>query len=536
MKVLERPKGADVTATPRQLHVRDLVKRSLPPSLLAFTLLLFGRPVGAFVAAAAALLLVALSIVMPAIALAFDRALSTSGQVAANLVSVTLTTMIWTVAVLPAWLWNRLTGNCFVTSKVKGLKSYWDQTSIVHGRSSSGAIIGSSKMVGVESTRQRGLRRALANTLLCAAAIAALATMIPRTRPAPERAGRQAPGPYVLQVHPQFLPGAPPDVASGRIATEYAGVKVDRYTHEHEPWAPRYFGELNEVPYRPDLILGSTLKDFIGTYLNISDGKRVSYSPRNPKITVWFFGGSTMFGVGQRDDHTIPSEVAKLAAKDGIKIKPEHFGVSAYVNWQETEKFEQMLTLGDDRPDLAVFYDGLNDNALASERSNIGDTFTGVIRRKSMSTYEQDLSQHIVGNADPVPSSPARLAAEIDSAASQYRRGVQLARALGRAYAVPVVHFWQPEPFSKEPNEHDRELWNRIGFDPKQSPVQRQRYDAVRKKSGVEPIDLSRSLDHLKQPVYFDAGHTNEFGARTVAKAMYENLRPKLLELTEPGG
>lgn len=283
------------------------------------------------------------------------------------------------------------------------------------------------------------------------------------------------------------------------------------------------------------LILGTTLKDFTGTYLNISNGSRVSYSPHDPEITVWFFGGSTMFGIGQRDNHTIPSEVAKLAEADGIKIRAENLGVTAYVNWQETEVFEQQLTLGREKPSLAVFYDGLNDNSLPSERSNIGDTFPDVVRRKAYSSYERDLSRHIVGNADPVPWSPARTEAEIDTAAQQYRRGVQLARILGEAYGVEVMHFWQPEPFSKVPNKHDDELWKRIGYDTQLVPNAVQRYDEVRKRSGVDPIDLSRSLDNLDRPVYFDAGHTNEFGARTVAKAMYKKLRPKLLELTRSG-
>lgn len=98
------------------------------------------------------------------------------------------------------------------------------------------------------------------------------------------------------------------------------------------------------------LILGTTLKDFTGTYLNISNGSRVSYSPHDPEITVWFFGGSTMFGIGERDNPTMPSEVAKLAEADGIRIRVENLGVT----WQETELFEQQLTLGKEKPALAV--------------------------------------------------------------------------------------------------------------------------------------------------------------------------------------
>lgn len=112
---------------------------------------------------------------------------------------------------------------------------------------------------------------------------------------------------------------------------------------------------------------------------------------------------------------------------------------------------------------------------------------------------------------------------------------MQLGRVLGEAYGVEVMHFWQPETFSKVPNKYDDELWERIGFDPQKAPAARRRYDEVRKRSGVDPIDLSRRLDNLDRPVYFDAGHTNEFGAKTVAKAMYAKLRPQLLKLTRSG-
>ena len=53
------------------------------------------------------------------------------------------------------------------------------------------------------------------------------------------------------------------------------------------------------------------------TYTNIVDGVRTSYQSQAPgkKVSVWFFGASALFGDGQRDDHTIPSEFA--AARRG---------------------------------------------------------------------------------------------------------------------------------------------------------------------------------------------------------------------------
>lgn len=55
--------------------------------------------------------------------------------------------------------------------------------------------------------------------------------------------------------------------------------------------------------------------------LNVVGGHRVSCQPSEPTVTVWWFGGLTTFGLVQRDGHTIPSEVARLAERDGIRIR-----------------------------------------------------------------------------------------------------------------------------------------------------------------------------------------------------------------------
>ena len=73
-----------------------------------------------------------------------------------------------------------------------------------------------------------------------------------------------------------------------------------------------------------------------------------------------------MFGFGQRDEHTIPSEIARLAEADGIRIRSVNFGVESYNGYQETMAFADALAK-DDPPDLVVFYDGVNEMSTAIE-------------------------------------------------------------------------------------------------------------------------------------------------------------------------
>lgn len=235
-----------------------------------------------------------------------------------------------------------------------------------------------------------------------------------------------------------------------------------------------------------------------------------------------------MFGIGQRDDHTIPSEFMRLAAKDGVSLKVENFGVSAYVNWQETEKFERILTVGEALPDLVVFYDGVNEIALAGQRLQIGDTDRAALRRMGLSDLERAQLRHNVGNAAEAPYEGV-----VDLAARQYGRGVEIGRRLATSYGMPVVHFWQPHVDSKRPQPFDDELLRRLQLTPERVATSGKLYDEVRERSGANPVDLSHVFDDLKEPVLFDFAHTNELGARVVAEAMFRELRPQLHDLAD---
>ena len=57
---------------------------------------------------------------------------------------------------------------------------------------------------------------------------------------------------------------------------------------------------------------------------HVVDGRRATWRPAVTPgcrpAKVWMFGGSTAFGQGQRDDHTIASELARVAWEDGIAV------------------------------------------------------------------------------------------------------------------------------------------------------------------------------------------------------------------------
>lgn len=319
-------------------------------------------------------------------------------------------------------------------------------------------------------------------------------------------------------------------------ATEWDGLVVDDYAHENEPWAPELFAELNGPWIRSDPFLGVRLLDFKGQHLNIRNGHRVSYTPTEPELTVWFFGGSTMFGIGQRDSHTIPSVIARRAEQDGVRIRAVNFGVSGYENWRSLEQFQQALTSsGEPKPDLAVFYEGINDWGLGSERMDLGDARSGAITRLALSEEERQQVRDDRDNAGQIPPGTARDELATELSADQYRRGSELVDHLASSFDVPVTRFWQPSPYAKRTQRSDARLWERLGFDPAFLPKSTRLYADVRIGSGVDTVDLTTVFDKIDQPIYFDGGHTNELGARIVGEAMYEQLGPQLRVLNAGG-
>lgn len=72
--------------------------------------------------------------------------------------------------------------------------------------------------------------------------------------------------------------------------------------------------------------------------------------------SIWFLGGSTMWGTGATDDTTIPSYFSKLTGE-----KVWNFGESGYNSFQNLIQLQKMLARGY-QPKAVVFYDGVNDS------------------------------------------------------------------------------------------------------------------------------------------------------------------------------
>ena len=75
---------------------------------------------------------------------------------------------------------------------------------------------------------------------------------------------------------------------------------------------------------------------------------------------VWFFGGSTTYGVGVPWWDTIPSKFVEEAKQSGVCVNAKNYGVPYHFSRQEAVYFATRL-MNEPAPDAVVFLDGLNE-------------------------------------------------------------------------------------------------------------------------------------------------------------------------------
>ncbi|MDX6643822.1 MAG: hypothetical protein QOD76_1784 [Solirubrobacteraceae bacterium] len=357
--------------------------------------------------------------------------------------------------------------------------------------------------------------------------------------------------------------------------TASALANPDAAAGANEPWRVQLGREITRVEagWRYDPYLGWKMSDYNGDYVKVAGGIRRSYEPPGAStknaVKVYFFGGSALFGYFQRDEHTIPSEFARLAQADRIRVRVVNYGVGAYTNWQEGLKLQELAS-GGKAPDMAVFYDGYNEvlsqfqvgphtepsniqalefqrrlalghHADASSTFDLAYDFWSGHSALNRVTHVLDDLRSFLGRApestpgvNPVSGNEVyRPQDRGRDAASIYARGVQITKRLADSYGFRSGFFFQPSMFTKRLLPAERPLIRESSakFGPWRRAI-----DVTRADVGAPVVDLSGALNRAKSPLMYDDVHTNELGARVMAQALYARLRPQLLELSRSAG
>jgi hypothetical protein len=311
--------------------------------------------------------------------------------------------------------------------------------------------------------------------------------------------------------------GPDPDDEQGAIAS------YNLLAHQDAPWAESMFAETFRVPTYFDPLLLFRNGDLDGEHVNVVDGVRQSHRPTGVEdpIEVWFLGASSLYGIGQRDEHTIPSEVARLAEQDGIVLDVRNLGVSAYTNWQSLLRLQLELADGG-RPDVVVTYDGVNEVPAylwGGRGAEPGTLFADDVQQRLLDTAEAGVL------LAPPPLDPEPSVAE---AVEAYLDPLRIVDGLGAGYGFEVAHFFQPSLYTIELTAAEEDVIDFVQTDEGYLTMAREVTDEVREQLDGEVVDLGGVLDEVERPVLYDWAHTNEAGALAVAEAVYAELGPEL--------
>lgn len=289
---------------------------------------------------------------------------------------------------------------------------------------------------------------------------------------------------------------------------------------EHQVGAPVY-----------DANLTVRTRDAATPYFNVHDRVRRTSLPADvePALDVWFFGSSALFGpLIIRDEHTIPSEVVRLAEADDVSLRVSNFGVPGYESWQQALLLAQMLTERPD-PDLVVFYGGFNDlqhyvqyNAPTQVTSTFADDMARVLQSSDASgiTAEDD--------DEPIPITGVH---SPENAATIYDRAIELTENLLEPRGIAFHNVLQPSIWTRD-HPDDAPVLDHIGVDPIYHETFGAVYNAARAMITAEVVDLSDVLDEGPGVAYWDIVHHNEAANRVIAEALYASLQPGLEDLS----
>ncbi len=316
-----------------------------------------------------------------------------------------------------------------------------------------------------------------------------------------------------------------------------------------EGWVPEYLREIDagrEGEWHPYVYWRR--RPFHAKYLNIDQaGIRKTWnstsSPAPGQLKVWMFGGSTLWGVGSRDDFTIPSLVSKkLAANLHSGVWVTSFAEIGYVSTQEVITLMLELRKGN-VPDVVVFLDGVND-AIAAYQSGVA----GIPQNESNRVVEFDalkrltwretvveklaLYKLIAGTARThgiIPS--ARFVSDDGTLAGQvvdvYLWNAKFVDMMAQRLGFRTVYFWQPTVFTKKQLSREERQWveqpgRKFWVNGQPGPVLDKVYGAFRKKTaGINNIrDLSDVFDDVNGTIFIDEWHITEAGNERIAEVM----------------
>lgn len=324
--------------------------------------------------------------------------------------------------------------------------------------------------------------------------------------------------------------------------------------YKNETWGDEYWKEYKSTSFHYAPFILWNADEYHGKWVNIDhNGLRKTWAPGGanapPSEEIYVLGGSAVWGIGARDDYTIPSHLSKLLNAENQRYRVYNYGIPGFTFLQEIIKLSLLLQKGQ-QPHYVIFYDGANDVYASYQSGRVVDFLDYQQTKEKIETspINQGIN-YLIAKCRIVQAVEKTLAfvnlqanfqeggasftdkqLEVlaDDIAENYKKSAIFLHNLSKIYNFNYVLFWQPVIFT-EVNVVEEE----VRLDPHcQDKKLAKLFQLVKSNLVSSSIprwhDLSAVFHQGPKPAYIDFCHLTEKGYERVSATMAAIVRPEL--------
>lgn len=257
--------------------------------------------------------------------------------------------------------------------------------------------------------------------------------------------------------------------------------------------------------------------------------------------SLFFFGGSTTFGYGEKDDATLPffaqAALRRHCNDDGLWIY--NFARSNYFSSQERILFEQLLVSGHE-PAAAVFVDGVNEFSFPDDQPKFTQRLAYLMAENDLQLLARavgtlplvELLQRVSGLRTLYAESQPRAPVDVETITSRWFANRSLIRSAGAVHGVPTFFVWQPSPtYSYDLSDHV--ALAALGGSLPHLETMRTGYEVMARRLATaggfdDVLWLGNSAPDLGRPLYVDRFHYSGLYAEFLGESVARWLATRL--------
>jgi hypothetical protein len=319
--------------------------------------------------------------------------------------------------------------------------------------------------------------------------------------------------------------------------------ELPNYDKDRE-YAKAVFKDYNSIQHEYYPFVGWKMKPYSGRTTHIDKtGNRVHTPPKPSGYTkrVRFFGGSTMFGEGSDDQHTIPA----LFNEKFPDYKVYNHGQLAYNTRQELDALINVYSKND-TTDIVIFYDGVNDAAFLCPkeidelpahrlvpmfRDKIYVKKSKIVKEALKKAFLENIIRLVLRHSGQKKESPYNCISDPNKAeeiAEMMMRNWELAHKIVTDRGEKFIAILQPAAFISHPRtDHLQpdedfkanfvEIYRRIKL-----KMEQKKYPWI--------YDLSNAFDN-NEYIFIDFCHVSPNGNQIMSEAIAEIVKKETSEL-----